>query len=897
MECAHPHRRRRIAGLASALFALGALAAPVVASAAVTPAKAAGFRLGDAVEPTREDVRLTIDPSVAEYSGDVVIELVVRRATRDLRLHAEAMTLGRTALVAVDAAGTAKGGPIALVPVTGENGLLALRAARALKPGPYRLTIAFTNDFNTQATSLYRLESGGDWYAFTQFEADDAREAFPCFDEPGFKIPWNLTVTARAADLVVGNSPIASEQSEGRTKTVVFKTTKPLPSYLIAIAVGPLETVPIEGLAVPGRVVTVKGASHLAGEAARITPMLVAALESYFGRPYPYEKLDLVAVPEFWPGAMENAGQITFADRLLLIDPARASTLQRQTQASVTAHELAHMWFGDLVTMEWWDDLWLNESFASWMGEKVLHQVFPEFGTDLSLVADSDEAMRRDGTLTTRAIRQPVTTLANLLQSADVLAYKKGQTLLGMFETWAGEEAFRTGVRNYLSAHAWGNATAADLFAALSSATGKDVAGPMATFLEQPGMPLVTVEPLEGGRVRLSQERLLPSGATRPPPQTWKIPLTLKYGDGTAARTKNVLLTAASEVIDLDAKKIDWIAPNGGAGGYYRWKLPPRALVALADDAPRVLEPRERMEYAYAANALLDAGALHADAYLQLLPRFLRDPEPMVVSAALDGMQALKEPLVTPDVAGPFARWVREAVGPALERFGRTQQEGEKETVGLLRPRLLTALADEGQDPPTRAFGDSVARAYLANPAAVDPGLALPALRIAAYEGNLALRETIRAKFETAEAPAERRTYLTALGAFRDPKLVDRNLEYALAGPLKPQEISSLLTSVAGYAPNRDRSWGWIQDHYDALVKRIPPMYGAFLPLYAGGCSSERREKANAFFADPAHAPPGAAKELARMSEGVDDCLELREREGSRFKAWLTRSIGDGQVP
>jgi cytosol alanyl aminopeptidase len=431
MERACPHRRRLTTGLASALFLLGALAAPLAASAAVAPAKATGFRLGDAIEPTREDVRLTIDPALADYSGDVAIELTVKRATRDIRLHAEAMTLGKTTLVAVDAAGSAKGGPISLEPSTGENGLLVLRAPRALRPGAYRLTIAFTNEFNTQATSLYRLQSGGDWYAFTQLEADDAREAFPCFDEPGFKIPWNLTVTASASDLVVGNTPIASESTEGVMKTVVFKTSKPLPSYLIALAVGPLETIPIDGLAVPGRVVTVKGASHLGREAARITPLLVSALESYFGRPYPYEKLDLVAVPEFWPGAMENAGQITFADRLLLLDPARASTLQRQTQASVTAHELTHMWFGDLVTMEWWDDLWLNESFASWMGEKVMHQVFPEFGTDLSLVADSDEAMRRDGTLTTRAIRQPVTTLANLLQSADVLAYKKGQTLLG----------------------------------------------------------------------------------------------------------------------------------------------------------------------------------------------------------------------------------------------------------------------------------------------------------------------------------------------------------------------------------------------------------------------------------------------------------------------------------
>jgi alanyl aminopeptidase len=884
----------RIAALAVVLGTAGVpagnvhAARPAKRAAVKRSAEVSDFRLGDAIRPTRQDVRLELDPSLADYSGSVTIPLTVVRATPDVRLDAEDMTLGAIELVALDASGNPKGAKVAVTTRKGEHGLVVLHAARTLPRGDYRLTIAFTNDFNTQATSLYRLQSGGDWYTFTQFEADDAREAFPCFDEPAFKIPWNVTVVARAADLVVGNTPIDKESVEGGKKTVVFKTTKPLPSYLIAIASGPLETVPIEGLGVPGRVVTVKGASRLAADAARITPPLVKALEAYFGRPYPYEKLDLVAVPEFWPGAMENAGQITFADRLLLLDPNRASASQRRNQASVTAHELAHMWFGDLVTMAWWDDLWLNESFASWMGEKVTHEVFPEYGIDLRLVTDTDEAMRTDGKLTTRAIRQPVTSMANLLQSADVLAYKKGETLLGMFERWAGKQSFREGVREYLAAHEWKNATAADLLAALSHATGKDLAGPMSSFLDQAGLPLVTVEPLPGGKVRLSQERFLPAGTQRPAPQAWKIPMTLKFDDGTGVKSRNVLLTEPTQVVDLGVSKLDWVAPNGGAGGYYRWKLPPQAMVALADDAPRVLDARERMEYAYNAKALLDAGALHADGYLQVLPRFLRDGEPMVVGAALDGMDQIRDPLVTPELEESYAHYVRDAVGPALARFGRTKQASEKETVSLIRPRLLTTLADEGRDPGTRAFGDSVAQAYLANPKAVDPGLALPALQIAALTGESGLRDQIRTHFETASAPADRRTYLIALGSFRDTKLVEENLAYALTGPLKPQEITTIVQTVGTYFPNRDLSWGWIQKNYGPLMKRIPPMYGAFMPLYAGGCSSVRLEQAKEFFADPEHAPPGAAKELARMSEGVEDCLGLREREGARVKAFLT---------
>jgi alanyl aminopeptidase len=555
------------------------------------------------------------------------------------------------------------------------------------------------------------------------------------------------------------------------------------------------------------------------------------------------------------------------------------------------------MWFGDLVTMQWWDDLWLNESFASWMGEKVTNQVFPEMGIDLRLVSDADDAMRTDGRLTTRAIRQPVVTLSNLLQSADVLAYKKGETLLGMFERWTGEETFRTGVRNYLSAHAWGNATASDLFEQLSKAAGTDLAGPMSSFLDQPGMPLVTIEPLEGGKVKLRQERFLPANAERPAPQVWKIPMTLRFDDGTGVKTKNVLFDEASEVVDLGVSKILWISPNGGAGGYYRWKLPPREMVALADEAARVLEPRERMEYAYDSKALLDAGALHADGYLQVLPRLLRDEEPMVVSAALDGIGAIEDPLITPDVEEPFAHWVRASVGPSLARFGRTPRDGEAETVALVRPRLLTAMADEGDDRATQAFGDSLTKVYLADPTKVDPGLALPALEIAAMRGDAALRDRMKHQFETADQPADRRMYLTALGWFRDPKLVGENLDYALTGPLKPQEIGWLVLNVNFHEPNRAQTWPWVQKNYDSIMKRIPPMYGAFMPVYAGGCSAERLADGKEFFADPAHQPPGYAKELARIAEGVGNCLDLRAREGARVRAYLTRTAADGQLP
>src|SRR5207247_4365615 len=373
-------------------------------------------------------------------------------------------------------------------------------SSRPHAPGSYALDVDFTAKFNLQAASLYRLKVENDWYSFTQFEATDARGAFPCWDEPEFKIPFQITLVVPEAHLAIGNTPIESETVADGQKTVVFEKTPPLPAYLLAIATGPLETVPIEGMRVAGRIVTIKGASGLAAEAARVTPPLVAALEKYFGIPYPYRKLDLLAVPEFWPGAMENAGAITFADQILLIDPHVASGDQKRRLVSIAAHELAHMWFGDLVTMRWWDDLWLNGSFASWMGGKIGDQVFPGGRLQIAQVGGMQSAMRSDGRLSTRAMRQPIEGVENLHQLADELTYDKGQAVLTMFEAHLGPETFRKGVVAYLKAHEWGSATASDLWASLSKTAGRDVAEPMATCLDQPGAPLVAAHLLPGGQ-------------------------------------------------------------------------------------------------------------------------------------------------------------------------------------------------------------------------------------------------------------------------------------------------------------------------------------------------------------------------------------------------------------
>ena len=868
------HGIPRVHVLYLALIAGTALATGA-ASAADSP------RLGDNVFPTFQAIELELDADRPDYSGRVRIELTVSEPTRRFDFHSEGPELHGLVLA----------GPAGDVAVTHQPegaDRVSVRAAEPLAAGDYTLTIEFSNLFDTTAVSLYRAEVDGAGYAFTQFESDDAREAFPCWDQPEFKIPFQMTLTVPAGHLAISNTPVEKETLSGSRRTFVFAETKPLPTYLLAIATGPLETRPMPGLGVPGRVVTVKGQSHLAELAAADAPAHLQALEAYFGRPYPYEKLDFIAVPEFWPGGMENAGAITFADHILLIDPQAATASERQGMGRIIAHELAHMWFGDLVTMEWWDDLWLNESFADWMGDKINHQVHPEYGQDILTTQNAQWIMGLDARASTLPIRRPVETSGNLLEGLG-LAYNKGKTVLGMFEQFLGPEIFRRGVVDYIATHAWGNAVAADLWQALDKASGQPVSAAMATFFEQPGLPRVDVEMLAGGRVKLSQERFRNHG-TAAGDLRWQIPVALKYADGERLRTKTVLLRSASQVVDLQLDgRPQWIYPNAGAHGYYRWRLASDALRLIAARSATALTARERVELIGNVAALLDAGILRGDEYLAILGEIAADPEPMVVSSVIQALGRVQRAFVSAELSEPFARYVRRTLKPTLERFGSQKTVGEEETRSVVRPQLLFWLGATGRDADVLSYGRSLARSYLSDPSSIDPSLVGVALVLAAQDGDRALFDTYRERFESARIPEVRERFLAALGAFKDPRLQGAALRYSLEGPLRPNEILEIGESMVDPL-SHDRLYRWFTENYDRIVERIPPLFVARLPRVAGGCSAQRLAAAKTFFSQPGHNVPGTARQLDIVAEQVTDCVHLRQREGAAVAKYLRQA-------
>jgi len=857
-------------------FTLG-LATAVLALSGAFPGTTEAAGLGRNVVPTFQAVELEIDADQEDYRGSVRITLEVRQPADRFRLHAREMKLESVTLE----------GPEGLIEVRHEresDDLVLFRVGAPLTKGEHTLTIDFAGPFNTQAVALYRMEQDGAGYAFTQFEAADARGAFPCFDEPGFKIPWQLTVKAPEAHLAVTNTPVETEKTEDAWTTRVFHKTKPLPSYLIALATGPLDTVETPGLGVPGRIVTPKGLTGLTAIAIEQTPPILKALESYFGEPYPYEKLDYIAIPEYWPGAMEHPGAVTWAASLLLLDPDSASLAQRRLLAKVIAHEIAHMWFGNKVTMEWWDDLWLNESFADWMGDKITHEVFPEYRLDLEVIRDGQGVMGADARPTAAAIRRPVESTDTLLQDVGV-QYNKGKAVLGMFEAWIGPEVFRKGVLDYIAANAWGNAVAGDLWKALDAVSEGQVSGPLATFVDQPGLPIVEVEPLGEGRVRLTQRRFGAEGVDLAD-QTWSIPVGLRYSASGEASSQVVRLDTKSAEVELGATD-GWVYPKADGQGYYRWQVPDEALIRLTSEAPAILSEAERMDLVGNLSALLGSGTLDGGRYLAALEGLAADPEPMVVGSVLDSLSEVQKPFVPADLEDEYAAYLRRALRPALDGVGLAPRDGESETTTLVRPRLLLWLGDDGRDPEIQRFAGEQAAAYLEDPGSVPPSIAGACLTLASMDGSPEQFEAMKQRFESAEAPTDRARYLQSLGSFRDPALVERALDYAFSGPLRPNELFTIPANLTRTPSGSDRAYLWMTEHYATLAERLPPDFMGFMPFFAGGCSAERLESAQEFFGEPEHQAKGTPRMVGRVAAQVDECLALRAREGGSARRFL----------
>jgi alanyl aminopeptidase len=492
--------------------------------------------------------------------------------------------------------------------------------------------------------------------------------------------------------------------------------------------------------------------------------------------------------------------------------------------------------------------------------------------------------MDQDALPSTVPIRREVNSAADITEDLS-LAYDKGQQILGMVESWIGEDAFRKGVRNYLKRHAWGNATAGDLWSVLSKASGKDLSGVMSSFLDQAGVPIVKVEFSLPENIRISQRRFLKVGVEAPE-QVWSIPVALRYSAEGKVNSRTVVLDSAYRDVVLGGK-IDWLTPDAGAVGYYRWRLPAGEMLALAERAVEVLSTPERVAFVGNASALLDGGSVSGDQFLKLLGEFGRDSEPDVVHAVLDRLIGIKWVFVTPELEAPFAEYVRATLKPAVERFGLEVRPGEAESVAILRPDLFLWLGVDGRDLQVRAEAARLAGNYMENPASVEASMAGVALIVAAIDGDRELFEAYVNHYESATEPTVRLSYLRALGAFSDPKLRQAALDYALTDKVRPTDLFEPMDQMIWIDADTDVAFSWLQANYDSLASKTPTWWLPYLPNLAIGCSAERLETARAFFSQPENQVDGTQANLRKVAEAVIDCVNLRKREGASVAAFL----------
>ncbi|HMA29147.1 MAG TPA: M1 family aminopeptidase [Thermoanaerobaculia bacterium] len=851
------------------------------------------LRLPSGVAPLGYAAELWIDPSQDTFRGRIEIRISLKGETGTLWLNGKELTVESASAAAVD-------GPKDTLPAEASAAgmdFVRIHFQRNLQPGEYAVTLAYKGRVELKDTEgLFRQREGRDWYVFSQFESIFARRAFPCFDEPGFKVPWQLTLHVPKNLVAVSNTPVLSESDEaGGTKKVVFERTKPLPSYLIALGVGPFDIVPA-GTAgrnrVPIRMIVPKGRGAETRWAVASTGPILDLLEAYFDIPYPYAKLDHLVIPQTVGfGAMENPGLVTYVSTSILSKPADETIRFRRRYASVCAHETAHQWFGDLVTMAWWDDVWLNESFATWMANKIVARWKPDWGTRVTRVETRSLAMDLDSLVTARRIRQPIESNDDIENAFDGITYQKGGAVLDMFESWTGEETFRKGVHEYLKAHAHGNATAADFVGSIASAAkNPEVDAAFYSFLDQPGVPLVTAElACSGGppRLLLSQKRFLPTGSSGSARETWRIPVCARTGEP-GATPACTLLTEVNGALPLAGSCPERVVANAASMGYYRVLYKGSMLGRILADSGKHLSTAERVGVLTDVAALARTGDVPMAAALALVPALAGDPDRQVVEAAVRIAVSPRDVFVTDELRPNYRRFLADTFGARARALGFRSKPGESEDTKLLRSAVVGLVAEEADDPALVAEATSLARKWLTDRSAIEPEMLATVLTAAARHGDAELFTAFVAEAKASSDRRERGRILAALGAFRDPSVEKLALNLTLSPDFDARESLVVLREAAADRETREGVWTFVKANFAALAARLPRESPAGFPQLAAGFSDEahRREVAT-FFKDKAANYAGGPRRLAQSLEQIQLKTALRASQQESVASFL----------
>jgi alanyl aminopeptidase len=874
-------------------FFLAALCAGSLAIAAPLPP---ALRLNHDVEPRRISLDLTLDPARDSFSGTVILDLKVNKAVDHFWLNATDISIESAQLQT--AAGTAKAGLI-----SGGNDFAGFQFDSPVAIGTATLTLNYTGKVNTKSSSgIFLSREKSDRYLFTQFEPIDARRAFPCFDEPGFKVPWQITLHVPRQDLAVANTGIESETQEANgLKTVRFRETKPLPSYLVAFGVGPLEFVDAGHAGVhrvPVRIVVPRGTGARARYAAGITAEILTRLENYFGIPYPYDKADQLAIPLSFGGAMENPGLVTYDANLVLAPAGGDATSRQRLYAEVAAHELAHQWFGDMVTMTWWNDVWLNESFATWMSSRLLADWKPEWQTRSEDQNSRLRAITTDMDVTARRIAQPAESKSDIGNAFDSITYEKGGSVLAMFENAIGPDRFQQAVHDYLTSHLFGNARAEDFLAAIGAHSKAEYARAFSTFLNQNGVPQVNVKLRcrQGAAPSLAveQQRLLPVGSTGSRNTVWGIPFCAAYSYGRGRQQTCELVTAKQAEIKLSGSGCPaWVLANSNEVGYYEAIYPDELFTNLVRHRSQ-LTLAEQTGLFRDASALADAGLAPYARNLELAGELASDPRHEIALAAL-ALATIRTDFLAEDLRKPYSDYIRHTFAARAEQLGWNHRDGESLEDTLLRSRLVPFVATATDDPVLVDAAKRLVNQWLKDRSGLPSEMVRPALKVAAEHGTAELFDKYFAEARKETDSFPKSSLVGALGYFRDPQLARRALALVMNGTFDPR-IGIRIFRAMTEEPGVGRlPYEFAKAHYDELVAKLPSGigtdYAALLPSFAlaGSCSTAAQEDVKQFFTARMQSVQGGPRALANTVEEIGLCAAQKSQAENSIRAFFTQ--------
>ena len=841
-------------------------------------------RLPETARPENYKLTFTPDLATAKFEGDETITLRLLKPTSEITVNAVDIDFHD---VTITAAGTTQK---AKVTPEKDKEMAVLGVDRPLGAGPATVHISYTGILNDEMRGFYLgKDDQGRKYAATQFEATDARRAFPSFDEPDYKATFDITVVTDKGLAAISNQKIASDTpGPGDKHTVRFATTAKMSSYLAALVVGNFEYVEGEADGIPIRVYATTGKKDMGKFALESAQYFLSYFDKYFGIKYPYGKLDLVGLPDFSAGAMENTGCITFRDVLLLIDEKHGSVDLKKTIATVISHEMAHQWFGDLVTMKWWDDIWLNEGFATWMESKPVEAWKPEWNLNLDDVSGTGGTMTLDSLANTRPIHQAAETPAQIQELFDGIAYGKAAAVLRMLEAYLGEDTFRAGVNAYVKQHEYANATAEDFWGAQAKTSRKPVDQIMPTWVKQAGLPIVDVQAQCSGNltsVRLSQQRYYYDKAKfeNPGDQLWQIPLCLKGSADSAPKCE--LLTKKEDSFTLPGCST-WVLGNAAANGYYRVGYQPEVVHSLASDAEVKLTPAERIGLQSDIWASVRVGREPVGDYLAFVRGLQRDRNRAVLEDALGRLNYIGEYLVTDNDRETYRAWLRQFLTPLMSEVGWEPKAGESDEQKTLRTRVFGALGYDARDPQALAEARKIADRALASPSSVDRELGNEALRLAALNAGPDFYDKVVAGMKNTKNPELYYAYFFTLPRFTDPALLQRTLDLSISADVRSQDALQLVTGVLANPAGQKLAWDFIRQHWSELEKAGGPFASAqVVGATSTFCDSGLRDQVTDFFT--AHKVPAAERTYRQSIERINNCVSLKEQQEPQLSAWL----------